>query len=79
MSESPAGKGDQYRSVKRKKFSKNFENIFGKKDIMEYQKDNPNKKGYKNETEKSNYWHDGYDYVKYFSINVFNIAVFKFY
>jgi hypothetical protein len=28
-----AGKGDDYRKVDKKKFDKNFDNIFGKRDI----------------------------------------------
>jgi hypothetical protein len=34
-----AGKGDDYRKVDKKKFDKNFEAIFGKKDIEDFQKD----------------------------------------
>ena len=33
-----AGKGDDYRRVNKKEFDKNFENIFGKKDIEEFHK-----------------------------------------
>ena len=39
VSMSGAGKGDDYRKVDKKKFDNNFENIFGKKDILEYHKD----------------------------------------
>jgi hypothetical protein len=34
-----AGKGDDYRKVDKKKFDKNFDNIFGKKDIEDFHKD----------------------------------------
>jgi|WetSurMetagenome_2_1015567.scaffolds.fasta_scaffold461754_1 hypothetical protein len=34
-----AGKGDDYRRVDKKKFDKNYEAIFGKKDIPEFHKD----------------------------------------
>jgi hypothetical protein len=34
-----AGKGDDYRRVDKKKFDKNFEAIFGKRDIEDFQKD----------------------------------------
>lgn len=34
-----AGKGDDYRRVDKKKFDKNFEAIFGKKEISDFQKD----------------------------------------
>lgn len=34
-----AGKGDDYRKVNKKEFDKNFDSIFGKRDIEEYHKD----------------------------------------
>ena len=34
-----AGKGDDYRRVNKKEFDKNFDTIFGKKDIEEYHRD----------------------------------------
>jgi hypothetical protein len=35
-----AGKGDDYRRVDKNKYDKNFEAIFGKKEIEDFQKDN---------------------------------------
>jgi hypothetical protein len=34
-----AGKGDDYRKVDKKKFDKNFDAIFGKREIEEFHKD----------------------------------------
>jgi len=34
-----AGKGDDYRKVDKKKFDKNYEAIFGKKDILDFHKE----------------------------------------
>jgi hypothetical protein len=34
-----AGKGDDYRRVNKKGFDKNFDAIFGRKDIEEFQKE----------------------------------------
>jgi len=44
-----AGKGDDYRKVDKKKFDKNFDNIFGKKEIEDFQK---NKKEIKKENKR---------------------------
>lgn len=35
---SGAGKGDTYRNVNKKRFDTSYESIFGKKDIMDFQK-----------------------------------------
>jgi len=35
---SGAGKGDTYRKVDKKRFDTSYESIFGKKDIMDFQK-----------------------------------------
>lgn len=39
-----AGKGDDYRRVDKNKFDKNFEAIFGKKEIKDFHKDKTEKK-----------------------------------
>ena len=39
-----AGKGDDYRRVDKKKFDRNFEAIFGKKEIEDFHKDKSEKK-----------------------------------
>lgn len=40
-----AGKGSDYRRVDKKKFDKNYENIFGKKEAAEFQKEKIKKEG----------------------------------
>ena len=42
-----SGKGDTPRSVNKKKYDATLDRVFGEKDIMEYHKDAPHKKGYR--------------------------------
>lgn len=38
-----AGKGDDYRKVNKKEFDKNYEKIFGKKEVEDFNKDKKEK------------------------------------